>query len=126
MRLSAAEPSARPPLKRARKFQPKAVRPALAPRVIRYLLVGLAFVIIIDGLFGERGFVDTMRARRDYAALELHVARVKANNAELREQARRLREDPLAIEAIAREELGLIYPGETLFIVKDRTVRASR
>jgi len=98
-------------------------RPPLAPRLIRYVLVALAFVIMIDGLFGDRGLVDTMRARRDFAALERYVARVKAENAALREEARRLKEDPAAIEAIAREELGLIYPGETLFIVKDRTVR---
>ena len=34
-------------------------------------------------------------------------------------QARRLREDPPAIEEIARRELGLIRPGERVFIVKD-------
>ena len=33
--------------------------------------------------------------------------------------ARRLREDPSAIEEQARRELGLIKPGEVLFIVKD-------
>jgi cell division protein FtsB len=125
MRLPAAEPGARPPLKRARKFEPKAVRPPLAPRIVRYLLVALACLIIVDGLFGDRGLIDTMRARQDYAALERYVARLKADNAALREEARQLKEDPLAIEAIARQELGLIYPGETMFIVKDRTLRTA-
>ncbi|MGE3405088.1 MAG: septum formation initiator family protein [Vicinamibacterales bacterium] len=37
----------------------------------------------------------------------------------MREEARRLREDPSAIEDIARRELGLIRPGEKLFILKD-------
>ena len=37
----------------------------------------------------------------------------------MREEARRLREDPSAIEELARQELGLIKPGEKLFIVKD-------
>ena len=37
----------------------------------------------------------------------------------LRDMARRLREDPAAIEEQARRELGLIKPGEVLFIVKD-------
>ena len=37
----------------------------------------------------------------------------------LREQARRLREDPSAIAEIATRELGLIKPGERVFIVKD-------
>jgi cell division protein FtsB len=30
-----------------------------------------------------------------------------------------LREDPAAIEDIARRDLGLIKPGEKLFIIKD-------
>jgi cell division protein FtsB len=37
----------------------------------------------------------------------------------LRELARRLKEDPLAIEEIARRNLGLIKPGEKVFIIKD-------
>ena len=36
-----------------------------------------------------------------------------------REQVRRLTEDPSAIEEIARRELGLIRPGERVFIIKD-------
>ena len=40
-------------------------------------------------------------------------------NAKLRETARRLKDDPSAIEEIARRELGLIKPGERVFIVKD-------
>ena len=43
----------------------------------------------------------------------------RAENAKLRDQARRLREDPTAMEEIARRELGLIKPGERVFIVKD-------
>lgn len=119
-------PVAEPGLKRSRKFQPKPGRPPLGPRVIRYVLTAVAFAIIIDGLFGERGIADTMKARQDYAALELYISRLKADNARLREQARGLKEDSAAIEAIAREELGLIHPGEILFIVKDRTVRTAQ
>ncbi|MGH9219038.1 MAG: FtsB family cell division protein, partial [Vicinamibacterales bacterium] len=47
------------------------------------------------------------------------LERARAENAQLREAARRLREDPAAIEEAARRELGLIKPGEVLFIVKD-------
>ena len=35
------------------------------------------------------------------------------------EEVRRLTEDPAAIEEIARRDLGLIRPGEKVFIVKD-------
>ena len=50
---------------------------------------------------------------------DLSLARSRSENARLREQARELREDPAAIEEIARRELGLIRPGEKLFIIKD-------
>jgi cell division protein FtsB len=60
-----------------------------------------------------------MRARRQAREQEAQVARLRQENAQLRDEARRLREDPKAIESVAREELGLIRPGELLFILKD-------
>jgi len=60
-----------------------------------------------------------LKARQQYRTLESALERSRAENAQLREQARELREDPSAIEAIARRELGLIRPGEKLFIIKD-------
>lgn len=37
----------------------------------------------------------------------------------MREEVRRLKEDPAAIESLAREQLGLIGQNEILFIIKD-------
>jgi cell division protein FtsB len=87
--------------------------------MLRWLLVLLGIIIVVDALVGDRGLVDTIRARRTYAALETHVERTRAENARLREEARRLREDADAIESLAREQLGLIRPGETVFIVRE-------
>ncbi len=81
----------------------------------------LASVILVDALVGDRGLLATMRARREYDELAATITRERAENAQLREEARRLREDPSAIEEIARRELGLIKPGEKVFIVKDVT-----
>ena len=68
---------------------------------------------------GEKGLLALLQARREYAALERSLERAREENAGLRDMARRLREDPAAIEEQARRELGLIKPGEVLFIVKD-------
>jgi len=81
--------------------------------------VFVASVILVDALVGERGLLASMRARRQYDELAATIARERADNARLREEARRLKEDPSAIEEIARRELGLIKPGEKVFIVKD-------
>ena len=46
------------------------------------------------------------------------MAVLKAENDALREQARRLREDPTFIEEVARREFGLIREGERVFIIR--------
>jgi cell division protein FtsB len=86
---------------------------------VQYLLVIVGAVLLIDALVGEKGLLAMRQARVDYSALELSLAAARAENARLREEARRLREDPSAIEEIARAELGLIRPGEKVFILKD-------
>ena len=60
-----------------------------------------------------------LRAQHAYDELSATIARQRAENARLREEVRRLTEDPAAIEEIARRELGLIRPGERVFIIKD-------
>ena len=88
-------------------------------RILTGLFVFVVCVLVVDALVGDQGLVATMRARKQYDQLAADLERLRAENAGLREDARRLREDPAAIEEIARRELGLMSPGETLFIVKD-------
>jgi cell division protein FtsB len=102
-----------------RRAAPPAKRPTRAWRIVHLLLLFVASVIVVDALVGERGLVAILRARHEYDELSASIARQRAENARLRETARRLREDPSAIEEIARRELGLIKPGERVFIVKD-------
>lgn len=98
---------------------PKPTLASRGRRLFRHILVFITLVIIVDAIGGEKGLLALLQARREYAALERSLERARAENAELREMARRLREDPSAIEEQARRELGLIKPGEVLFIVKD-------
>jgi cell division protein FtsB len=88
-------------------------------RLIRHALVFITLLIVVDAIAGEKGLLALLQARREYSALERSLDRARTENAELREMARRLREDPKAIEEQARRELGLIKPGEMLFIIKD-------
>jgi cell division protein FtsB len=88
-------------------------------RALQYVLIFVSCVLVVDAIVGEKGLIAMIKAREQYAALEQSLARARAENAQLREDARRLREDPDAIEEIARRELGLIKPGERLFIIKD-------
>src|SRR5437867_8371955 len=97
----------------------KAKRASRSRRMVSLLLIVVAGAIIVDGLVGERGLLAMLRARHEYEVLSTTIERKKADNARLREEARRLKDDPSAIEEVARRELGLIRPGERVFIVKD-------
>lgn len=88
-------------------------------KIVSALLFFVVCVLAVDSLVGEQGLVARMRARKQYDRLAHDLARLRSQNNTLREEARRLREDPAAIEEIARRELGLISPGEKLFIIKD-------
>jgi cell division protein FtsB len=94
-------------------------RPLWRRRGVHLLLGFLTLVLVIDALVGEKGLLESMRARRQYQQLERSLDDIKRENARLRDEARRLREDPAAIESLAREELGLMRPGEVVFILKD-------
>ena len=85
----------------------------------RYLLILVTVVLVINAFVGEKGVLVLFEARREYRSVERALAQARAENAALREQARRLREDPAAIEELARRELGLMKPGEKLFIIRD-------
>ena len=85
---------------------------------MRRALVFATCVVLADALIGDRGLLQTRRARRDYQQATETVRRLQDENVALRETSRRLFEDPRTIEAVARQELGLIRPDEILFVVK--------
>ena len=108
------------------KQQPRSAPPEITAaarrrrlRLVHVALVLIGCVIFIDALVGDQGVLATMQARRDYEQLagRLHEARLE--NARLRELSERLRDDPATIEELARRELGLVFPGEKLFIVRN-------
>jgi cell division protein FtsB len=108
-----------PPLRR-RRAQP--VSPAPSPvrrRLLNYVLALVTVVLVVDALVGDKGLIETIRARRQYADLAASLTALRQQNAQLRDDIRRLKEDPGTIESIARQELGLMRPGELLFVVKD-------
>lgn len=87
--------------------------------MLRYLLICIGWVLVVDGFVGEKGLSALIQARRQYRALDESLAVARTENGRLRKEARRLREDPATIEEFARRELGVIRPGEKLFIIRN-------
>jgi cell division protein FtsB len=105
------------PLRRKRTLAPA---PSLArKRGLHILLIFVTLVLIVDALIGEKGLMQSMNARRQYRQLQASLEDLRHENAVLREEMRRLNEDPATIESLARQDLGLIRPGEVVFILKD-------
>ena len=88
-------------------------------RTARVLLIFVTCVLVLNALAGDRGLLATVSAGRAHGALSDDIEAIRKENASLREEVRRLREEPGVIEGIARRELGLIRPGERLFVVAE-------
>ena len=87
--------------------------------MVQYALLAVGCIFFLDALVGDKGLLELIKARQDYRSLESSLLKIRNENARLREEARLLREDADTIERVARERLGLIKPGEKLFILKD-------
>ena len=74
-------------------------------------------VLIINALIGEQGVLSVMRARAARTTLETVMNSLQKENYELRQLADDLRTDWSTIERIARDDLGLIAPGEQVLII---------
>jgi cell division protein FtsL len=82
----------------------------------RLVLVAILLLLLVAAsLVGDRGLLRLYRLHRTRAALTREIEQVSAANAALAEEVRALRTDPGRIEAIAREELGLVKPGEIVY-----------
>jgi len=101
-------------------------RSSQGKRILRLAVVFVSVAVIVDAVVGERGLLTTMRARNQFEAANAALAEARAENDRLREQVSRLTDDPAAIEELARDELGLMRPGEKVFIVKDLKPPAAR
>jgi cell division protein FtsB len=79
-------------------------------------LGAVAMVALAVGLavFGVKESVRAWQMRRDLQAVEREVQARRATEAELTRTVDRLRHDPLYIEKLAREEMGMVREGETV------------
>jgi cell division protein FtsB len=77
-----------------------------------WLVAGLLAALLGAAVFGENGVLHLRRLRTEVATLHRDVQTLEAENERLSRALIELRSDPAALERIAREELGLVRPGE--------------
>jgi cell division protein FtsB len=74
----------------------------------------LAFVLayVPYHVYARSGLARTIGLRRDFATLSARNRELAAENERLSREAEALRDDPIAIERVARAELGWVRAGE--------------
>jgi len=88
----------------------------------RKALVLAAFLMVaatvLNSLFGERGIFGLLKAQKEHELLLLEVEALEAENDRLSAQIHALRSDPLVVERLARETLGMAREGEVVLTIR--------
>jgi len=82
---------------------------ALRPR---WIVAGLLALLVVAAVLGDNGVLHLWRLRAELATLQRDVQALEAENERLSRTIGELHDNPAVIERIAREELGLVRPGE--------------
>ena len=88
-------------------------------RVVRGGMALVFVLALVDGVFGARGLIENTSLRKRNAHLATAIDEFRGGNEALIDEIKRLREDPAAIEELARDELELMKDGELLIILRD-------
>jgi len=83
----------------------------------------IAMVVLAGGLaiFGVKESVRTWQMRRALDTVDRELTTLRARQSELARTVDRLRNDPLYIEQIAREQMGMVREGETILKFPSQT-----
>jgi cell division protein FtsB len=81
--------------------------------------------LVVGSIFGDRGLINLLQKREQVQILRLEIEALRADNAQLVREIAALKQSPRAIERLAREELGLARPDETVFLIREEDL-ASR
>jgi cell division protein FtsB len=74
-------------------------------------------VVVVAGALGACGVSGALRIRamhREIEATQREIATLRAQNEQLALTIDRLRNDPAFLEKLAREDLGMVRPGDTV------------
>lgn len=92
-------------------------------RLIQIALLALILILQYRYWFAENGYTDKQRLKEEIAQLQREVQAQKATNDKLQARVDDLKSGDDAIEDLARQDLGLVKPGETYIIIVDENSR---
>lgn len=81
--------------------------------------LGVVFLLALLATTGLKGYRDLAATRERERTLETRIEETRERIVHLEERIHRLRDDPLTLERLAREELGLVEPGDVVIVLPD-------
>ena len=93
----------------------------LQSRGLALLLFFFLFILVLAFVFGDRGIVEIVKTQKQIRELQLTIRSLEAEKQKLTREIEMLRENPLALEKKARENLWLMKKNEKVVVlVKDK------
>ncbi len=84
-------------------------------RLMVIFMVAVSLGILGVALFRDQGILDVLRLAEQVASMRADMNRLAEENTALQAEIGRLRNDPDEVERIARDVLGLVRPGDTVY-----------
>ena len=97
---------------------PSRSRSRETPRPLKitfFFVIGLACLVLLGSILGDGSLMRVYQLSQDKNDLQERIAVEEARQQELLARIKALKEDPLEVERVAREELGLVKKGEIIF-----------
>ncbi|MEO8483661.1 MAG: septum formation initiator family protein [Acidobacteriota bacterium] len=124
LRHVASAPISAPASSRARKRASAAEHRERRRSAITWGLLIVLGALLVNAVVGDGGYLATVRASREEAQLAAEVTALWLENQQLVAQGKRLEDDTSAIEEVARRDLSMIRPGETMVVIRNAATAA--
>jgi cell division protein FtsB len=91
----------------------------LAQRVLPLAVLLLAVLSVPIMIFSRDGLARLEHLEQEKLRSSEEVSRISAEIRELRTKVQQIQKDPAMVEAVARDELGLVRKTEVVFLFRD-------
>jgi cell division protein FtsB len=96
---------------------------ATLPRNATYLLALVCLALLVHEIFGTHGFLALRQEKKEVESLRQQIRQLQQENSLLDLQIKALKSDPKAIERLAREQIRLVRPGETVYTYPEKDAK---
>jgi len=96
---------------------------ATLPRNAAYILVLVCLALLVHEIFGTHGFLALRQEKKEVENLRQQIRQLQQENSLLDQQIKALKSDPKAIERLAREQMRLARPGETIYTYPEKDAK---